>query len=453
VAISNVCQVLWVAFAGNTTQPHILGAILGAQALYGILQIALDSGTAFEGARLAARGDLTDDRRAALVRSRLLLASVAICFGGAIMTVGGSELLEAGAPYALALVAFALLNVWEPYGHGRLVPYAAYLSLRSAVLVFGAGTLLVLGRTLPLWLPGVLELVAVVVVALGTQRTLPGLRALRHAAAAPWRAITTIGVPALVSQYTTSAGTVFLSVGGHTSSAATLGVGMRVLTGLHGVNGALAVGAFPRIAGGRTRGAEDRWFVDLLTQAVVGLSLVCLGATILLAPALAELLLPGASQAGVARTMVICVSAAGFAAIALLFSYVLIARGLERLMLSVSIVGALVVTIGALTSIVAGVDASAVAAYGFLLGELVMGVWLSVRLLRVGGVSSTAVRRALIGCAAGLVGVALAMVTPDARAVAAVFPGGFGAMLLLASTLVFRRGAPTADSVSRVRTT
>jgi len=64
-------QIIWLA-AGSRAMPRDrFGTILAAQALYGLLQIAVDNGSAWHGARIAAAGALDDDRRGEIFRIRL----------------------------------------------------------------------------------------------------------------------------------------------------------------------------------------------------------------------------------------------------------------------------------------------------------------------------------------------------------------------------------------------
>ena len=69
-----------------------------------------------------------------IVRARLELAACSALVGVIGASVGGIDLLVAFLPFAVALILFAVLNVWEPYGGGRIAPYATYLFVRSGLL-------------------------------------------------------------------------------------------------------------------------------------------------------------------------------------------------------------------------------------------------------------------------------------------------------------------------------
>src|SRR5688500_7759726 len=132
--LGHTSQLLWLA-AGIRVMPAAdFGAVLAAQALYGVLQIFVDIGAGTVGARLAARGELDDRRRGEIVRMRFLFAltaaPIAVVLG--LLSISGS--LAATLPFALALCLLAVMNVWEPYGSGDPRPWATYTFIRSGLL-------------------------------------------------------------------------------------------------------------------------------------------------------------------------------------------------------------------------------------------------------------------------------------------------------------------------------
>ena len=134
-ALAQLGQLLWLVAGSRSLPRTTFGAVLAAQALYGVLQIVVDSGAAFHGARLAAAQTLDAPKRASLVRIRLQLAAAAAVVTFAVGLAGGWISLQANAPFAAALVLWALFNYWEPYGLGDARPMSVYLVLASG----GAG--------------------------------------------------------------------------------------------------------------------------------------------------------------------------------------------------------------------------------------------------------------------------------------------------------------------------
>lgn len=364
---SNVCQVLWLAAGARALPGSDFGTVLTAQAMYGLLQMITDNGPSFLGARKAARGSLTAGDRAEIVRARVLLAIVCSTIGVGVAAIGGLDLLRSFGPFALALCLFSLLNVWEPYGRGRLGPFALYLLLRSLLVAVVAGGVAIAGDELPLEAAGACELAAVLVVGvLCSAWSRPG----RHLTVRPetWRSVRDIGLPAIITQYNVAIGTVVLGVSGNASAAAVSGVAFRMLTGVQALNGAVAAGLFPRLARSPQAAGSD---ARAARAAAVGG--VMLGAVMLLAVAVAAepivrvLLNKGGSLEQ--AVIILAVGATGVTGLVMHRSFALVARGAESQLRRASLPGALVVTVGSIAAALVGeLEAALVVVGGYLLG-------------------------------------------------------------------------------------
>lgn len=424
VIASHACQVIWLIAAVRVLPDGTLGSALAAQALYGVLQIVVDNGAAFHGARLAARGSLTVEERGLVVRARLELATVCAALGLALAALAGGEMLEAFAPYGVALALFSLLNVWEPYGEGRVGPYAGYLAARSGVVAVVLGGAAAVGAEVPVAVVGGCEIVAVLSVGI-----------LARAWSAPsrsgqppvelWRAIRDVGAPALVTQYTFAVGTIALGLAGRTEPAAINGVATRLLTGLQGLNGIAATTLFPRLA----RTAPDTRDTEQARAAaagVVALSLAALAVTAVAAPLLGQLFLEDDSAA-VTDALVIALSAAAASGLIMHITFALVARHRERGVAARSAAGAAVTTAVAIAAAISGgPSTAAVTAAGFVAGQiLTLGLLLRLasRMSLLDVVSPTAALLAGVAAPAAAIAVVgggdLALALPVASALAA----------------------------------
>ncbi len=224
------------------------GSVLAAQALYGLLQFLVDNGPGFYGARLAGGGALDEPARGSIVRMRLQLAVPAIAASLLVGAVGGSISFVATAPFAAALVLWALFSYWEPYGRGRTGPFSTYLVLRSCIPAGLAALFLASGSRFPIFLAGVAECSAIAFVVVGFRlQAAKDLRLAVRAQRGPWRSAIAIGLPTVVSQVGLASGTVFLNMAGSRLSAAAMAVGMRLLTGTYGLAGVFATSLFPSL--------------------------------------------------------------------------------------------------------------------------------------------------------------------------------------------------------------
>ncbi len=421
VVVGNLAQVVWLIGGVRALPGGHFGTVLAAQALYGALQVITDNGTSLLGARWSASGALDAARRQEVVRARVLLGGGCTLAGLAIATAGGPELLEAFTPFALALMLFSILNVWERYGRGDIAPYAGYLLLRSLLLGFVAGAMALNGGTLPLSAAGACEVAAIVLVGVGWSAwALPrgGLRV----AASTWRAVRDIGVPAVLTQYNLAVGTVALAIAGNPSAAAITGVALRLLLGLQGLNGAMGSAVFPLLA--RAGGRESPHAQASRLATAVGLLLagVALAVVGLLAGPIVGLLLN--RQGAVEEAAVILgVGAAGATGVVMHRSFALVAGIEERLLRSAAGFGALVVTTGAVGSLfIDGRAASLSVLAAFTAGQV-------VTLMIIGSAGSGADRRLSIVAVAVLPLIAGVMASFEATrvvlAVAGLVVGAF----------------------------
>lgn len=379
---SNVCQVGWLAAADHVMSIDAFGAVLAAQAMYAVLQIVIDSGTAYHGARLAASGELTSDHREDLVRSRLLLALVCIPVAVVVAALGSTDFLAATIPYLAALLLMAVLNWWEPYGHGRVGPYAGYLFGRSAGLMIVAGTLYVVGRKFPVELAGIIEC-GVLVIIMMTFRLWPaGPHGLRPSRQAPWRSVFDIGLPAVVSQYNFAACVVILGLAGQNTAAATVAVGGRLLSGMLGLNGALSSGLFPRLARGSAWDESDQRAAGLALALVTTASCVALALTTFGAPLLVRAFLHTGIPGGLTAVMVMMTACAA-TTMTLHLTSVLVASRFERLIRTAALSGALLITAGAVAASIGGhLEAVTIAVVTFLAAQIITALVLVVHTRR-----------------------------------------------------------------------
>src|SRR4051794_18102222 len=191
------------------------GLVLAAQALYGVLQFVVDNGPAFHGARLAASDALDEDARGSLIRVRVQLAMACALVEIAVGVAGGQSLLIATSPFGIALVLWALLNYWEPFGHGDAKPWSAYLILRAVGPAAAAGWFLAVGASFPLYLAGVIECAALLLVAISFRLGMGSApRLALNATRGPWRIVATIGLPTMLWQASLASGTILLGIGG-----------------------------------------------------------------------------------------------------------------------------------------------------------------------------------------------------------------------------------------------
>jgi O-antigen/teichoic acid export membrane protein len=336
-ALGQLSQLLWLVAGSRVLSRGDFGRVLAAQALYGVLQLAVDNGPAFFGARLAAAGRLTLGERGRIVRLRLQLGFGAGAVALAIGAAGGGRFWAAVSTFVPALVLFAVLRYWEPFGYGDGRPWSAYLVLRSAGPALAAGVFALVSVHFPVFVPGLVECGVILVVALAFRLTpfrdvVLALRAPRG----PWRGALAIGVPTVIGQLGLFAGPVLLGAFGSAAAAAIVAVGVRLITGINQIAGIIATAIFPRLASrldlaeGRD---ESKLFVigGAVVIAVVGAS----GAFACALPGFVVNLFLHHRSAEAETSVILAVSAAAAATLTLLATMLLIARGFERVLLRV----------------------------------------------------------------------------------------------------------------------
>jgi len=373
IVVSHVSQFVWIIVGARVLGIDDLGRVLAAQALYGLLQVLLDTGSLLHGARLAAVNGVTSEIRGEICASRLLIALAGLAVSIPILTTVAAGLVEPFLPYAPALLLFALLNVWEPYGEGQAGAYAFYVALRSAVVAVAVVIVYVIGQSMPPIGVGLCEIVAVLTTGFAFRAwTRP--REVRFPARAFWRSIRDVGGPSLMTQATYAAGTLILGAAGNTTAAAVAGVGTRLLTGLQGLSGTITAGLFPSIAGGQS-GAHGR-AARLIPVGIVALCLVVLAGACLLNTWLTTLLL-GRHTPFAENALLMWLGGAASSGYVMHLTFVLVAQHLEVGLVRIAAAGfggSVTGAVGAI--IVGGPQAAVVAGAGFLLGQV--GVLLAV---------------------------------------------------------------------------
>jgi len=439
IVLGSLGQAAWLVAGARVFDGADFGIALTAQAMYGVLQIVVDNGAAFHGARLAARKGLDVAGRNELARARVTLALGGGLVGLLTASVGGWDLVRAFAPFAVALYLFALLNVWEPYGEGRMLPYAAFLVLRSLLLAVVIGAVALAGGSVPLELVGLCEVGAVVVAgAFFASWLVPrsGPRVRRST----WRSIFDIGSQGLIVQYNFSVLTIIFGVTGRTTAAAVSGVAFRLLSGLQSVNGIVVTAMFPQLAGATTPEERDSRMARLAAWGIVGVSAIALLCTAMSAPLLVRGFLDSASEAAQA-TLVVGVGAAAAAGLVMQQGFAFVAGGRERRLLRAVAPGAAVITIGGAVAAGIGGDASPiVAAAGFLVGQT-----LTLTLLMRSQAGPRPLDRGEWGLLA-TAGVALPALAALLAAVGELGPWIAAALLAGAALLFAARWKPLRDS-------
>jgi O-antigen/teichoic acid export membrane protein len=404
-------QLAWLGAASRALTARDFGTVLAAQTLYGALQVVIDIGPSFYGARLAAAGTLDERERGRLVRLRL---QVAIPGAAALLltaALSDRRSLEASAPFAVALLLFGTLNYWERFGRGDSKPWSAYIVARSVVPAAGAGLTILVGTRFPLPLAGLVECGLILgIAAVFRLRLVWDLRLALRAARGPWPGVVAIGLPVLLSQVGMAAGPVLLTMVGATAAAGAVAVGLRLLTGVNGLAGVVAVSTFPRLARDGTRSAPDAADARaILAGAQLAFAMGAAALAVLLArtPFFVELLL-NRSDATAQKTAVILLSGALAGALLLVVTMAFVARRQESQLLPAYIWGGLVTLGGTGVAVAAGSGNRApLVAAAIALGQLVTLVVLLGRLDLLGPAVAARGRLASIA-AVGAVAVGIA---------------------------------------------
>jgi hypothetical protein len=382
-AFGQAAQLLWLVASSRLMSADAFGTVLGAQALYLSLQIVVDSGSWLYGARVSARGELSDDARACMVWVRLELAALGVLVCGAFAAAAGGAMPQALLPYSVALLLFATMNTWEPFGRGRRAPYMSYLVLRSLMPALVAWVLLATAPAQPVAVPGLAECVTILTAA--TVFRLRPLRQLRRALqvrSGPRAAILTVSLPQVAAQLVVSAGTLTLSLVGAAASAGMVAAGVKLLGGFTTLVGSAALGFFRGLArlgpaqggGGRRVGGG---YPALLTS-VSWLSLVLMSSLALAAPLLTAVLLDASGSESV-TTMIAVLSAMPPAAFVAALTSPLIAQRQETGVAATYVTGVAAAVAGAcLVLLIAGPWAPGMAAV-LPAAQLAMAVQLAPR--------------------------------------------------------------------------
>jgi hypothetical protein len=345
VVVGLLGQLVWLAAGSRAMPTDAFGRVLAAQAVYGVAQFLVDSGTVFLGARAAAARTLDPTGRAAIVRLRLTLAALAapaiLALGGA----GGGDSLLASAPFAAAILLYAGFDYWSPLGRGDSRPWSAYVGVRSVVPAVAATVFVVLGTQFPLLLAGVLELVVLGAAgALARTYRLADLPRAVGPSGLRWREVMDIGLPSVLWQLMLASGVVLLNVSGAPAAAAVLAVGIRLLTGLNQLAGVAATSLFPRLAGR----AADRTAERILYAGAAGTVSVAAAtaAAVAAAPALATVPFLARTNSPTDQAVSVVVSIAAASGLVVMVNIAAVAARRERRLLFPNALGAAAALIG-----------------------------------------------------------------------------------------------------------
>jgi O-antigen/teichoic acid export membrane protein len=357
--LGQIGQVAWLAFGSRALSRNAFGTVLAAQALYGFLQLVVDNGAAWHGARTAAAGRLDDAARGRIVRLRLMLAAASAALLTAIGAVGGHELLMAVAPFAAAIFLTALFCYWESFGRSDGGPWALYIGFRGTAPALVAASCIASSIDMPLWAAGCAEAAAIVfVMVVFRLDALHDARLGLAARSSPWRSVAAIGAPTIVGQAALAFGPVALATAGAATAAAALAVAIRLLTGLTQLTGIVTTAVFPRIAANvqdPSASGDRQRLIRLGTNLV--LSSAGLGLAFLLAfPPVLRLFLPHSGASALA-TSILAVGAAGPVGFVLLLVAILVAGHDERELLRPYCVMTVVVIGGSLFAFAAPASA------------------------------------------------------------------------------------------------
>jgi O-antigen/teichoic acid export membrane protein len=339
LVVGQAAQFTWLIAGSRAMSRNAFGTVLAAQVLYGALQLVVDPGTAFYGARRAAAGLLDDAARAAIIRLRLQIAFAAAVVALIVGAGGGGLSAAATAPFAMALLFYAALNYWERFGLGDSRPWSAYVIGRSLGPAVAAGVAVLVDIRLPVFVLGLVE--CAIIAAVGASFRL-GLwrsaRLARRGKRGPWRSVAAISLPVVLGQLGLASGPVLLNVTGAARAAATVAVSVRLLTGINGLAGVLVTSVFPRLA---RRGRDDSELAaDDARVIVTGIKIVFVLAVSATAVVLAwpsffvNLVLNATDRQAQAATLLMLSSSAA-AGVSLFVAMLLIAKHRESAMLAV----------------------------------------------------------------------------------------------------------------------
>jgi O-antigen/teichoic acid export membrane protein len=447
VVVAQFGQLAWLVTGSRALGLTDFGLVLTAQALYGLLQYAVDNGTAFHGARLAAAGRLDEATRSSIIRARIELAGIAAGVTVLVGLVGGARLLQAVGPFVVALFMFALLTYWDRFGRGEGGPWSAYLVLRAVGPAVAAGGALLAGGELPIFVPGGVECAGIAGVAIAFRlRPVADLRAGLRGSRVAWRASVSVGLPNLAWQIGLLSGPVLLGVAGAAAAAGVLAVGVRLLTGVNQICGVIATSLFRPLAEEGEERSKER-LVTLGLQAILAVAAFAL-AVLLVRPGLFVAAFLDLRNDAAEATAIIALGASGAVAYLLLATMLLVARHHEHVTLRAYGVGSgLSIALGLGIAIVQPGSEALLVAMALLVGQL-----LNVVLIWQGGVAHfPSLRRALTRAASvtwGLAGVAgIAAALPPARLGCAIALAAVSSFVLVRTVGELRALRGAAPSV------
>jgi len=441
LALGQAAQFVWLAAGSRAFSTGDFGRVLAAQALYGLLQVVMDTGSTYYGARLVAAGTLDDEALGSITALRLVLACGAGCVLLIAGALGGARSFAAMAPFALATLLFALFRYWQSFGHGDSRPLSAYVVLRGAapagVALFFAGA----GIRFPLPLPGAIECGAIVLIATALRlHPLEALRLASRARALPWRAVLDVALPFAASQTILTLGTVLLALTGSAVAAAVFGVATRLLTGVNQVAGVVTGSLFPWLARpGDLKGADVLRAVRAILIAAGAASCVAFAA-----PSLILRSLLGHDAPNATATVVIAVSLAAATSYVLLITTIMIARHHESEVSWVFVVGTAIAIAGAVAVVVlepAAVSTWMAASLGC--AQVALTSLLAWRARRILVSAARAISEGAVGALVLAGAGSLAAAVPVARAPLAAGTGAAVFALLALLALDVRRGRRT----------
>jgi O-antigen/teichoic acid export membrane protein len=430
-ATGQVAQLLWLVASSRTMTSHELGTMLSAQALYLTLQVFVDGGAWLYGARAASSAAVDDRLRGQITYVRLEFAALGAAGSIAFALFAGGAMPAAVLPYAVALLFFAALNTWEPFGLGRHGPYVAYLALRSITPGIVAWCVLAAGDTQAVWAPGVAELATLLTVTLVFR--LHPLRAVRRALQVhegPRRAIMRVTVCQTAAVAMVAVGTLTLTAAGAAAAAGTLGAGIKVMAGSATLIASGALGFFQSISRQHAHGAagDTGGFARAVTT-ISWLTIVAATIAALAAPIVAAALLDDRTASTV-TTLILVFAAIPAIGFVVALTSPLVARHEEGALLATYVGGFAIVSLGGLLVLaVAGPSAEGMA-MALVLADLAMAIHVLPR------------ARLLIGARAR--GIVLRTTGALGVTVAAAFLPGARPELLLALLLVSIVGLATA---------
>jgi O-antigen/teichoic acid export membrane protein len=448
--LGHLSQFAWIALGSRTMSSETFGAVLAAQAVYSFLQIVIDNGPGLYGARLAASQRIDAEARGSIVRVRVQLGFICAVAALAVGSAAGARSLEATIPFAVALVLFAALNYWEPYGMGDVRPWSSYVVLRSAAPAGVAFACFALGRSFAPPLAGAAE--CAVILTIATAFRLSAHRAVRGALTAPrgpWRSVTRIGLPVVIGQLGFACGAVVLNAVGAPRAAAVFAVSIRLVTGINQLTGTLATALFPRLAAQKKDSELDLCGVRMAARALVILSFGA-SAVLMYRPALVTSLLLAHAGRAAASASILTLATSCATGFVVLFTLVLLARDRENAFLVVYGTATCVILTGAVGVALAPAPSAVAMAYVFGAGQLAgMAVLARHAVLAIPEVATTVRRTAAAG--AMLIGLGVVAATvPSARPATAAVAAGCATAVALGRVRRLRRFALAAETATRV---